>query len=238
MEILKKVTEVTIIHHENIAKYLIRYFGKENNMNIVVTDSGTLNPGDLSWDELKKLGECHIYGNSTQEETIIRCKDAQIVVTNKVAFDKQTIEALPELKCIAITATGYNIVDIETAKKKGIIVMNVPVYGTKSVAQMVFALLLELTQHVGHHNETVHEGRWEKCDNFCYWDYPLVELANLTMGIIGCGQIGMATANIAKAFGMKVIVYDVYTDHLAGKNLEVVDIDTIFTQSDVIQAVR
>jgi len=116
--------------------------------------------------------------------------------------------------------------------------MNVPVYGTKSVAQMVFALLLELTQHVGHHNETVHEGRWEKCDNFCYWDYPLVELANLTMGIIGCGQIGMATANIAKAFGMKVIVYDVYTDHLAGKNLEVVDIDTIFTQSDVIQAVR
>ena len=203
-------------------------------MKIVVTDSCTLNPGDLSWDELKKLGECRIYERSTPEEIIVRCKDAQIVVTNKVAFNKQTIMALPKLKCIAITATGYNIVDIETAKEKGIIVMNVPVYGTKSVAQMVFALLLELTQHVGHHSGTVHDGRWVNCDNFCYWDFPLIELANLTMGIIGCGQIGMATAAISKAFGMNVMVYDVYTDHLANKDLEIVDIDTIFTRSDVI----
>jgi len=203
-------------------------------MKIVVIDGYTLNPGDLSWDALKRLGDCDIYERSTPEEKMVRCKDADIVVTNKVVFDKQTIEVLPELKCISVTATGYNVIDIEAAKERRIVVTNVATYGTQSVAQMVFALLLELTQHVGYHSQTVHEGRWVKSDNFCYWDFPLVELANLTMGIIGCGRIGLATANIAKAFEMKVLAYDVNVEHLAGKDIEIVDMDTIFVESDVV----
>ena len=203
-------------------------------MKIVVTDGYTLNPGDLSWDALKRLGDCDIYERSTPEEKMVRCKDADIVVTNKVVFDKHTIEVLPELKCISVTATGYNVIDIEAARKRRIVVANVPTYATQSVAHMVFALLLELTQHVGYHSQTVHEGRWVKSDNFCYWDFPLVELANLTMGIIGCGRIGLATANIAKAFEMKVLAYDVNVEHLAGKDIEIVDMDTIFVESDVV----
>ena len=173
-------------------------------MKIVVVDGHTLNPGDLSWDRLKALGHCEIYERGTPAEILERCKDAQIVVTNKVVLDRQTIESLSELKCISVTASGYNIIDIKAANEKGIIVTNVPVYGTQSVAQMVFALLLELTQHVGHHSQTVHKGRWTNSDNFCYWDFPLIELAGLTMGIVGYGRIGRATAKLAKAFGMKV----------------------------------
>ena len=203
-------------------------------MKIVVTDGATLNPGDLSWDALKKLGQCDIYERSTPRENLKRCHDADIVVTNKVVFDKHTIESLPKLKCISVTATGYNVVDIEAARQRQIVVTNVPSYGTDSVAQMVFALLLELTQHVGHHSQTVRQGRWAKCDNFCYWDFPLIELAGLTMGIIGFGRIGRAVANLAKAFGMKVLAYDIVRPAKPEPDIRFVELDTIFTDSDVI----
>jgi len=205
----------------------------ELEMKIVVTDGHTLNPGDLSWDALKELGECEVYERSTPQETLMRCKDADIAVTNKVVFDRQTIESLPRLKCISVTATGYNIIDVDAAKNRGIVVANVPIYGTQSVAQMVFALLLELTQHVGHHSKTVHEGRWVACDNFCYWDFSLIELADLTMGIVGFGRIGKATANLAKAFGMKVIVYDIVKPAIADSDVKFVDLESIFSDSDV-----
>lgn len=171
-------------------------------MLIVVTDGATLNPGDLSWEALGSFGEYEVHPGSTPEEALKRCRDAEAVITNKVVFDRQTIKALPKLKYIGVTATGYNVIDIDAADRQGIVVTNVPTYGTASVAQMVFALLLELTQHVGHHSATVSEGRWAKSDDFCYWDYPLVELSGSTMGIIGCGRIGMAVARLADAFGM------------------------------------
>jgi glycerate dehydrogenase len=201
---------------------------------IVVTDGATLNPGDLSWDRLKTMGECEIYERSTYDENLQRCKDADVAVTNKVVFDKKTIDALPKLKCISVTATGYNIIDIAAAKERKIVVTNVPIYGTMSVAQMSFSLLLELAQHVGEHSKTVHEGKWCKSSNFCYWDYPLIELAGLTMGIIGCGKIGQATAKLAKAFDMKVIAYDAITPKLEDKEIKLVELDTLIKESDVI----
>ena len=202
-------------------------------MKIVVTDGATLNPGDLSWEKLEKLGNCKVYPRSRPDENIERCKDADIVVTNKVMFDKETIEALPSLKMISVTATGYNIIDVEAAKKHNVIVTNVPTYGTNSVAQMVFALLLEICHHVGHHSQTVHEGKWAKCDNFCYWDKPLLELADLTMGLIGLGRIGQATAKIAKAFGMNVIGYDL-AEPPKETGIEMVEMEKVFSGSDVV----
>ena len=177
-------------------------------MHIIVVDGATLNPGDLTWEALGAFGSYEVYPRSTPAEKLERCRDAEAVITNKVVFDRATLAALPKLKYIGVTATGYNIVDVAAAAERGIVVTNVPTYGTASVAQMVFALLLELTQHVGHHAATVREGRWAKCDNFCYWDYPLIELAGLTLGIVGCGRIGQGTARIADAFGMKVIGCD------------------------------
>ena len=203
-------------------------------MKIVVTDGITLNPGDLSWDQLQALGDCDIYERSTCRENLQRCADADIAITNKVLFDKGTIDALPKLKCIAVTATGYNVIDTDAAKQRGIVVCNVPTYGTDSVAQMVFALLLELTLNVGDHSKTVHEGKWSRSDNFCYWDHPLIELAGLTIGIVGYGRIGQAVAKIAAAFGMKVLVCDVIKPESLGGNIEFADIDTVFANSDVI----
>ena len=202
-------------------------------MKIIVTDGATLNPGDLSWEELETLGDCQVYPRSTPEETIERCKDANIAVTNKVVFDKDTIEALPNLKMISVTATGYNIIDIEATKERNIVVTNVPVYGTRSVSQMVFALLLELTQHTGHHSRTVHQDRWVNCDNFCYWDFPLIELADLTMGIVGIGRIGQSTARVAEGFGMNVIAHDIMAPP-EELNITMMDLDMLFAESDVI----
>jgi glycerate dehydrogenase len=202
-------------------------------MKIVVTDGATLNPGDLSWQELEELGDCRVYGHSSPSENVTRCKDADIAVTNKVVFDRGTIAALPVLKMISVTATGYDVIDIEAAKERNIVVTSVPTYATTSVSQMVFALLLELCHHVGYHSETVHQGKWTKCDNFCYWDRPLVELSGLTMGIVGFGRIGRSTARIAEAFGMRVIAYDVFkTDEES--DVAAVNLETIFTDSDVI----
>jgi glycerate dehydrogenase len=200
--------------------------------NIVVLDGYTLNPGDLSWDGLKAAGDCTVYDRTSREDIIKRSKDADIVITNKVPFDKNTLEKLPLLKYIGVTATGYNIIDTGAAKERNIPVTNVPEYGTNSVAQMVFAFILEYTRHVAYHSETVRNGRWSKNPDFCYWDYPLIELDNLTMGIIGYGRIGKKVAEISQAFGMKVVVFD---PHYSGSdNVELIGLDEIFKRSDVI----
>lgn len=201
-------------------------------MKIIVIDGATLNPGDLSWDDLKKLGPCEIYDRSTPWEKLQRCKDADIVITNKVVFDRDTIKKLPNLKYIGVTATGYNIIDIEAAKEKNIIVTNVPSYASESVAQAVFALLLELCNHVGHHSQTVKAGKWASSPDFCYWDFPLVELKGLTMGIVGCGRIGRVVAKIAHAFDMQVLGYDKYDAEVEG--IQMVELERLFSKSDVI----
>jgi glycerate dehydrogenase len=203
-------------------------------MRIIVIDGATLNPGDLSWDGLGAFGAYEVYPNSTPAETLVRCQSAEVVITNKAPLDRSILAALPMLKYIGVTATGYNIVDVQAARSHGVIVTNVPTYGTTSVAQMVFAHLLELTQHAGHHSQTVHEGRWVKSDNFCYWDYPLVELAGLTMGIVGCGRIGQATARLADAFGMKVIGHDPTPFNSLQTPIEPVGLDELFSRSDVV----
>jgi glycerate dehydrogenase len=212
-----------------------KFTAKENSqMQIVVLDGYTLNPGDLSWAALKGLGDCRIFDRSRPDEVVPRVEGAEILLTNKVVLSREIIEQLPRLRYIGVLATGHNIVDGQAARQRGIPVSNVPTYGTQSVAQMVFAHLLNLTQHVAHHAGTVAEGRWTACEDFCYWDRPLVELAGLTMGIVGLGRIGRATAELALAFGMKVLAYD---PHLPGKvpeGVELVELDAIFARSDVI----
>lgn len=173
-------------------------------MKIVVVDGYTLNPGDLGWDELRALGECDIYERSSDAELLSRSANAEVVLTNKMEVRSRHMERLPGLRYVGVTATGYNIVDVATARERGIVVTNVPAYGTASVAQMTFALLLELCHRTGHHAQTVRDGRWANSPDFCYWDFPLVELDGLTMGIIGLGRIGRAVASLAQAFGMKV----------------------------------
>ncbi len=203
-------------------------------MNIVVVDGATLNPGDLSWAMLGTMGAYVVYANSAPDELIERCRQADAVLTNKVAFTRATIAALPRLKYIGVSATGFNIVDIAAAGSRGIVVTNVPTYGTNSVAQMTFALLLELTQRVGYHSQTVHDGRWAKSDSFCYWDYPLIELAGLTMGVVGCGRIGRTVARLAAAFGMQVLGYD--AEPITGEQdiITQTNLDDLFRLSDVI----
>jgi glycerate dehydrogenase len=172
---------------------------------IVVLDGYTLNPGDLSWEELETLGPCAIHDRSAPGEVFDRARGAEILLTNKTVLDRETILALPNLRYIGVMATGYNIVDAAAARERGVPVTNVPEYGTKSVAQMAIALLLELARGAGHHARTVREGRWSACPDYCYWDTPLVELDGLTLGIVGYGRIGRETARIARAFGMRVL---------------------------------
>lgn len=203
-------------------------------MKIVVVDGATLNPGDLGWELLSSFGEYKVYPRTPKEETVQRCRNAEVVITNKVIFDAPTIQKLPELKYIGITATGYNVVDIEATDQRGIVVTNVPTYGTESVAQMTFALLLELARRTGYHSQTVYEGRWSRSENFCYWDYPQVELTSLTIGIIGCGRIGKAVARIADAFQMNVLGYDVEPVFNSAGNISRTDMDTLFVKSDVV----
>ena len=208
-------------------------------MKIVIVDGSTLNPGDLSWEELRPFGEVAVHANTPCDEQSIvdRVGDAEIVITNKVPFEDATLEHLANLKYIGLSATGYDIVDIEAARQRRIIVTNVPAYGTASVAQMTFAHILNLAQRVADHAATVRRGRWSECGDFCYWVYPLVELANLTLGVVGLGRIGRATAAIGRAFGMKVIAHDVFTDGPPGGpdgDVTLVDLDTLFTQSDVV----
>ncbi len=201
-------------------------------MRIVVLDGHTLNPGDLDWDALQVLGSCEIYDRTPPDQVVSRAQGAQIVLTNKTVLARESIEHLQQLKYIGVLATGYNVVDIEAAKRRAICVTNVPAYGTPSVAQLVFAHLLNLTQHVAEHAQSVRAGAWSQCDDFCYWNFPLVELAGLTMGIVGFGRIGRETAKLARAFGMKVIYYDV--SPVSSSEARPVDRDTLFPDSDVV----
>ncbi|MBN1589595.1 MAG: D-2-hydroxyacid dehydrogenase [Pirellulales bacterium] len=201
---------------------------------IVVLDGYALNPGDLSWESLESLGDCTVHDRTPEGETAARAAEAQIVLTNKVAFDRDTIERLSQLKYIGVLATGYDIVDLDAAAKRAIVVTNVPSYSTRSVAQMVIAHLLNFTQHVAHHAEAVRQGRWAASDDFCFWDCPLVELDGLTIGIVGYGQTGRATAQLCRALGMKVLAYDVATPKELGDGATKVELETLFRRSDVV----
>ena len=207
-------------------------------MKIVVLDGYTENPGDLSWDALGKLGDLTVYDRTSltdEEEIIARIGDAEVVITNKTPISRRTFDACPGIKYIAVLATGYNVIDIAYAKEKGICVSNVPVYGTRSVSQFAIALLLEVCHHIGHHSDTVYAGKWENCADWCYWDYPLIELAGKTYGLLGCGNIGIHTAEIAKALGMRVITYDARESEAAkALGVEYVSLDELFAQSDVL----
>ena len=203
-------------------------------LKIVVVDGFTLNPGDLSWGGLQEVGECTIYDRSAPDEIVDRADGAEIIITNKVVLSADTIGRLAGLKYIGVTATGYNIVDVDAARRRGVTVTNVPTYGTDSVAQMVFAHLLNLTQNVAHHARTVSDGRWCSSEDFCYWDTSLIELAGKTMGIIGFGRIGRATAKLALAFGMKVIAYDVTLLPDMPEGCEMVALEGLFRRADVV----
>ncbi|MCF2662383.1 D-2-hydroxyacid dehydrogenase [Pseudoflavonifractor phocaeensis] len=206
-------------------------------MKIVVLDGYTENPGDLSWDELGKLGELTVYDRTSltdENEAIARIGDAEIVFTNKTPITRKVIDACPSMKFISLLATGYNVVDYVYAKEKGIPVTNVPTYGTASVSQFSIALLLEICHHIGHHDASVHAGDWANCIDWCYWDYPLMELEDKTIGIIGFGRIGQAEGRVAKALGMNVLAYDVYPNE-SGKVIgKYVDLDTLYAKADVI----
>ena len=206
-------------------------------MKIVVLDGYTENPGDLSWEELEKLGELVVYDRvSYAEDPIIREKiaDADIVITNKTPISKETLDACPNIKAIAVLATGYNVIDYEYAKEKGIPVMNVPTYGTQIVGQYAVGLLMEICSHYGHHDQTVKEGKWENNADWCYWDYPMIELYGKTAGIIGLGRIGQSTARILNAMDMKVLAYDAFQSEAGKKLAEYVELDELLAKSDVI----
>jgi glycerate dehydrogenase len=203
-------------------------------MQIVVLDGHTLNPGDLSWAGLHELGQCQIHDRTSPDDIVRRAQEAEIVLTNKTHLSKETIAQLPKLRYIGVLATGYNVVDVKAAHKQNICVTNIPAYGTVSVAQMVFAHLLNLTQHVAEHGQSVQAGDWSRSRDFCYWNFPLVELAGLTMGIIGLGRIGQTTARLALDFGMKVIYFDVEKSITPHVEAQSVDLDTLFKESDVV----
>ena len=206
-------------------------------MKIVVLDGYTENPGDLSWSGLEALGDVTVYDRTSYVDAPIiaeRIGDAEIVVLNKTPITKATIDACPNMKMIAVLATGYNVVDYDYAKQKGIPVCNVPTYGTASVGQYAIALLLEVCHHIGHHSNTVFEGKWQNHIDWCYWDYPLIELDGKTAGIIGFGHIGQTTGRIAKALGMNVIAYDLYPNESGKAIAEYVDLETLLAKSDVV----
>ena len=199
---------------------------------IVVLDGYTLNPGDLSWTGLEALGDCMVYDRTPSELAVERAAGAEIVLINKIVLSREVLTQLPALKYVGVLATGYNVVDTAAARELGIVVTNIPVYGTESVAQMVFAHLLNLTQRVGHHARTVSEGRWSECSDFCYWDYSLIELSGLTFGVVGCGRIGRSAARIARAFGMTAIGCDHFLT--AAEGIEIVPADEVFRRAEVI----
>ena len=204
-------------------------------MKLVVLDGKVLNPGDLSWEGLKELGELEVYDRTPKEKIIERAKGAEIIFTNKTPLKASTLEKLPKLKYIGVLATGYNVVDVKAARKQDIVVTNIPSYSTKSVAQFVFALLLELCHNVGQHSQEVKAGKWSSNRDFSYWSNPLMELDGKKMGIIGFGSIGQATAEIAKAFGMEVIAYNKEEKIGAEINgVPHVSLDELLGSSDVI----
>lgn len=203
-------------------------------MKIVVLDGYALNPGDLSWDEMKLLGELEIYDRTSPEQVLERSIGAEALITNKTVLTSDHMDALPNLKYIGVLATGYNVVDINAAKEHNIVVTNIPAYSTQSVAQMVFAHLLNITQRVGYYSKENTNGRWAKNQDFCYWDTNLIELAGKKIGIIGFGNIGQATARIALAMDMKVLAYTSKNQADLPTGILKVDLDELFSASDVI----
>jgi glycerate dehydrogenase len=202
-------------------------------MNICVLDGFTLNPGDLSWDKLRSLGPCEIHDRTPPAEIVSCAAPAEIVLTNKAQLTRETIFALPRLKYIGVLATGTNVVDLAAARERGIPVTNIPAYGTRSVAQATFALLLELTNHVGHHARRVRDGAWSRANDWCFWDAPLVELDGLTLGLVGYGRIGAAVAEIGHAVGMRVIAHN-SSQKPAPPFMKFVELETLFRISDVV----
>lgn len=206
-------------------------------MKMVILDGYTENPGDLSWSELEKLGELTVYDRTSltdEEEIAARIDNADILLTNKTPVSAAALDKNPGVKYISVLATGYNIVDVEVARARGIPVSNVPAYGTAAVAQFAIAMLLEICHHVAHHSETVHAGRWEQSPDWCYWDYPLIELQGKTMGIIGFGRIGQQTGRIAKAMGMNILATGSRPTDSGREIAEYVELDELLARSDVI----
>lgn len=203
-------------------------------MKIVALDGYAANPGDLSWDELKTLGDCTIYDRTTPEQVLERAADAEILLTNKVIITAEHMAALPQLKYIGVLATGYNIIDVVAAKERGIIVTNIPAYSTPSVAQMVFAHLLNIAQQVKHHSDEVRGGRWSASKDFCFWDTPLLELRGLKMGIVGLGHTGYTTARIAIGFGMDVYAYTSKSPFQLPPEIKKMELDQLFAECDVV----
>ena len=199
-------------------------------MNIVILESMAVNPGDLSWDAFSKYGQITIYPRlADPEETARRIQDADIVLMNKTPITADLLDRCPRLKLVCVLATGYNVVDCEAARQRGVVVCNVPAYGTTAVAQFTFGLLLEICHQIGHHDRLVHDGRWSSCPDFCFWDTPQMELAGKTLGIIGYGRIGQAVGKIAEAFGMKVL-----SNSRRGGFSNSVSLDELLAQSDII----
>lgn len=204
-------------------------------MKIVVLDGYTLNPGDLSWEALNKLGDVTIHDRTPPNEIVNRCAGAEIVLTNKTPLDEASLNQLPDLKYVGVLATGYNVINTAVCKSKGIIVANVPGYGTASVVQLTFALLMELTLHVQRHSDAVMDGKWSHSADFCFWDFPLIELEGKTLGIIGFGSIGQKVGDVATAFGMNLIATGRrQTDQSHRKNFKWVSMAELLEQSDVI----
>lgn len=205
-----------------------------DDLRITVLDGYGLNPGDLSWDGMARLGRLTVYDRTPADITIERAKDSEIVITNKTRLDADTIAALPNLKYIGVLATGYNVVDVKAAAEHGVTVTNIPAYSTMSVAQMVFALVLAITNRVEHYTEENRSGRWSHNPDFCYWDFPLTELAGKTMGIVGLGNIGQAVARIALAFGMNVMALTSKQQGQFVNNIEKVELSTLLMEADIV----
>ena len=204
-------------------------------MQIVCLDGFAGNPGDISWEEWNSLGDFIYYDRTAPAELLERAANADILLTNKVIISAETMAQLPQLKYIGVLATGYNVVDIEAAQQQNIVVTNIPAYSTNSVAQMVFAHLLNITHHVAHHSNAVCEGRWQNNKDFCFWDFPLIELDGLSIGIVGFGNTGSATARIANSFGMKVFAYTSKNqDQLPAYVEKAESLDALFATCDVV----
>lgn len=206
-------------------------------MKIIVLDGYTENPGDISWGPIEALGEVTVYDRTAYEESDLiaeRIGDAEVIVINKTPISKQTIDKCPNLRAIAVLATGYNVVDYEYAKEKGIVVMNVPVYGTDNVSQFAVSLLMEVCSHIGHHSDSVYNGEWASNQDWCYWHYPMIEVSGKTAGIIGLGRIGVNTAKILRAMNVNVIAYDAFQSEAGKEVAQYVELDELLAKSDFI----
>ncbi len=204
-------------------------------MKIVVLDGKTLNPGDNPWDAVEGLGQLTVYDRTAPDEILQRADGAEVLLTNKTPLSADTLAQLPGLRFISVLATGYNVVDVEAASRQGVVVSNVPIYATDSVAQFTFAMLLELAHHVGAHDQAVKAGRWSESPDFCFWDFPLVELAGKKMGVVGFGRIGRRVGELAHAFGMEVLASDVnQTNPPEYEPFQWIEVEELFAEADVV----